>query len=139
MSDDALPLRWGVKRSLIRYLSGVDDASLVASDGATADTDHIFRFEPVGADDGTRRFRGSLTFTAYDGMLLIQLADPWIEYDDDGLLLSVFSPMDERRVPTARLTGDGDESWTASLLPRGADLLGPQYTAGTEVDPVRIA
>ncbi|ALJ18879.1 HtaA domain-containing protein [Microbacterium sp. No. 7] len=139
MSGDAAPLRWGVKRSLVRYVAGVPDGLLRAFDGAVADDEQVFVFAADGSGaDGVRRFRGSLEFTAHEGMLRIELSDPWVESDVEGALLTVFSPMDDRRVAMARLTPAGDAAWTAELLPRGADVLGPQYFAGTAIDPVRI-
>lgn len=138
-SSSSARLRWGIKRSLINYVSDVYDGAIEASDGATSDDERVFTFDPDPSDEaGPRRFRGRIILTAHDDMLRIELADPWLEHDGENTILSVFSPMDDRRVAMAALTQIDDESWSATLTPRGADVLGPQYFSGTEIDPVHL-
>jgi len=140
MSGDEARLRWGVKHSLIDYVLGVYDGAIEASDGATREPDATFVFEPdpAGDEDGVRRFRGRVRITAYDGQMHIELADPWVESDGDaGPTLTVFSELDGRRIPMARLA-PREDGWSATLTTLGADVLGPQYAPGAEIDPVRI-
>ena len=94
------PLAWGIKDSLISYVLGMPDGSVRLTPPA-AQTPTGFRFapdpavasDPAAAPDPaavsdpaavpdpaarTLRFAGSVTLQGHNGMMRIEIADPWL-------------------------------------------------------------
>lgn len=76
------PLAWGIKDSLISYVLGMSDGSVRLTPPA-AQTPTGFRFapDPAAASDPaarTLRFAGSVTLQGHNGMMRIEIADPWL-------------------------------------------------------------
>lgn len=170
---DAPVLRWGIKRSFISYLSRLPDGSVSADAGASIVSGSYFQFAPdcgglVGeagsADPGTaedptpagvgtagiRRFRGQVRLSGHHGMMSLFVADPWLEIDAGGAVLSVADPgqmpgsgarleLLRLAVPKVAGTAVAVTRWTelpARLAPAAVDLFNGQYAAGEEMDPV---
>lgn len=80
-----LALEWGIKQSLVRYIAGMADGSIVASKPATA-VEGGFRFPSAASpgvtepsrNDGALCFAGSVTLTGHGGMLKLVFTDPWL-------------------------------------------------------------
>ena len=168
--DDPV-LRWGIKRSFISYLSRLPDGSVSADAGASIVSGSYFQFAPDGggpvgeagsADPGTaedptpagvgtagiRRFRGQVRLSGHHGMMSLFVADPWLEFDAEGAVLSVADPgqvpgsgarleLLQLAVPVGPdVAGTGWTELPAQLAPAAVDLFNGQYAAGEEMDPV---
>ncbi|CAH0288569.1 hypothetical protein SRABI26_04158 [Arthrobacter sp. Bi26] len=176
---DAPVLRWGIKRTFISYLSRLPDGSVSADSGASIVSGSYFQFAPDGggpageagspadprtAEDptpagigtaGIRRFRGQVRLSGHHGMMSLFVADPWLEFDAEGAVLSVADPgqapgsgarLELLRLAVPKVAGTqvaGPEAagtdWTelpAQLAPAAVDLFNGQYAAGEEMDPV---
>ena len=172
-------LRWGIKRSFISYLSRIPDGSVSADAGASIVSGSYFQFAPDGgglvgkagspaepgtAEDptpagvgtaGIRRFRGQVRLSGHHGMMSLFVADPWLEFDAEGAVLSVAEPghvpgsgarLELLRLAVPKVAGTevagtevADTGWTelpAQLAPAAVDLFNGQYAAGEEMDPV---
>lgn len=130
-------LVWGVKASLIDYIRSLPDGSVEMSDGAVA-TGAGFRF--AQSERGGLRFTGTVTLTAHNGMLHIVIADPELQPDGAGLLLTIADPDDPTlRLPFGQAAGmqattEGDRCTGTTLTEDGADLFFGPYEAGTPLD-----
>lgn len=166
--SDARVLRWGIKRSFIDYLSRLPDGSVSADAGATIVGGSYFQFESdggasaaeagapaAGAPEGIKKFRGQVRLSGHHGMMSLFVADPWLEFGADGVVLSVADP---RQVPGigTRLellhlaVPGGPESagigvagaeiagteLPAQLALAAVELFNGQYAAGEDMDPV---
>lgn len=144
-----LALEWGIKQSLVRYIAGMAEGMIVASEPATGG-EGGFRF-PTAAPpqaDGTLRFAGSVTLTGHGGMLRLVVAEPWLVpagTPNDAWSLTIadqyepgariaFATIDRLDLGEAAPSAHGTR-----LTADGADLFfsGP-YTEGTELDGPRI-
>lgn len=146
-------LSWGVKDSFREYVSGVSDGT-VSVDGAGQDGTSRFIFPLVDATEfdtgtglGQLRFSGSVEFSAYRGVLLVRVRDPWISMHESGGVLSIMHPA--YREPTTErseiATFDSPArstleraNWTVAstrLTYDGCRALGEIYPVGTEADP----
>lgn len=155
MNDQAGPtapvlaLEWGIKQSLVRYIAGMADGAIVASEPASV-VEGGFRFlaaTPPQAS-GTLRFAGSVTLTGHGGMLRLVVAEPWLVpagKPNDAWSLTIadqyepgariaFATIDRLDLGEAAPSAHGTR-----LTADGADLFfsGP-YTEGTELDDPRI-
>jgi hypothetical protein len=90
-------------------------------------------------------FVGEAFFTAHRGLLHVEIADPWIEFEGDELFLSVssFDRAHRTRLATldaaAAAAGEGSVCiLKAAITAPGALMLGGVYEEGTELDPVRV-
>lgn len=98
-SNPTLVLEWGIKRSLVKYISGMHDGSTEVAEpasiceggfhfpaavpSAAVPTDEVplpaaphTAGSPEG--DGILRFAGSVTLTGHSGMLKLAFTDPWL-------------------------------------------------------------
>jgi len=147
-------LTWGVKASFRNYVEAAE-GSITLSDGATRAVDGAFVFaaEPNGnlviATDGSAtgamRFRGTVTFEAYGGMLKSTLKELAIEASEDGLVLTVLDgPMNKRRCTVAELDlieNDSGNSVTmnSKITMDGMYQIADNYPPGTELDPLQLS
>lgn len=154
-ASPTLTLEWGIKQSLVRYIAGMADGSIVVSEPATA-VEGGFRFPSAALpgvtepsrNDSTLCFAGSVTLTGHGGMLKLVFTDPRLVPGSEPnaqWLLTIADPYK----PGARIafaTIDQlilGEAWASAhgtrLTADGADLFfsGP-YTEGTELDDPRI-
>ena len=144
-----LALEWGIKQSLVRYIAGMADGAIVASEPAT-EAEGGFRFPAAAPPQaaGTLRFAGSVTLTGHGGMLRLVVAEPWLVpagKPNDAWSLTIadqyepgariaFATIDRLDLGEAAPSAHGTR-----LTADGADLFfsGP-YTEGTELDDPRI-
>lgn len=138
-------LVWPIKASLVTYVRGEDGGSVTATLGASEDAAG-FHFTGEPGDGVILRFGGTVKFSAYDGVLDITIANPWLEPAESGWLLTVSSGGDAAARTTlasvATLEQDADRSLCGDgvlLTHAGLDLFafGP-YGVGTPFDPLVI-
>lgn len=152
-------LTWGLKRSFIRYVSRLPDGRHAETDGASVVRSSVFHFEladTAGYDRDTGlglvTFRGDVRIAGHGNLLFVMIADPWVEFRDDGGVLIVVDvqhwPDRDRRMPLATLgaahrdvTAAGDVwAWLpAFLTAEGRAVFNDQYPTGTELDPLVIS
>ncbi|WP_125098628.1 HtaA domain-containing protein [Leucobacter chromiireducens] len=137
-------LRWGVKASLVAYVTDMSDGSATVEAPALADGD-TFVF-PESGSATPLQFRGTVTLSGHAGMLRLVFADPALEETAGGWTLTIADPHEAGgRLPFAAIaeltqTRDGGRRGTGlRLTEAGADLFfsGP-YTAGTELDDFEV-
>jgi hypothetical protein len=124
-------LLWGIKASLLGYVRGMADATVVASGGASVEGAG-FRFP---ADSGLA-FRGAVELTAHSGMMRVVIADPAIVETQSGWVLAIADPDDPAKRLTFATLGafDGRRASSTALTEAGADLFFGPYTQGTPLD-----
>lgn len=150
-------LVWGVKRSLIAYISRLPDGKVFFDDGVRLTADYHFQF-PLGVAPefdqvtgaGVIRFGGFVHLAGHLGAMAVTLARPSLHVDGRGGRLSFEAPgargAQARRVlfdivmerPCAV---DGLLSWRGlrpTLTQEGADVFESNYSAGTEFDPISV-
>lgn len=137
-------LRWGVKESLLRYISATPDGR-VELDGLSRDEDvFTFPLESVegvpGSGVGRAAFTGTVRLFGPFGMPIQELIDPRIEWDDSSAWLSIvrWPGRPERlRGWTVHPIVPWDGEYRAGLVQltaEGSQLFGQQYTPATEFD-----
>ncbi|MFF8316495.1 HtaA domain-containing protein [Streptomyces bobili] len=151
-------LVWGVKSGFRAYVAGVTDGGESVADGARTDEGGAFVFSLDDATDfdsvsgnGTLKFRGSVVFSAYRGILLVRVRDLWITLDGDGGKVSIMHPAfreatSERREIGAfdavrREATPGAVTWSIDV-PRmtydGTQAFGDVYQVDAAFDPIVI-
>lgn len=151
-------LTWGLKRSFIRYVSLLPDGSHMLDGGATLAFSSIFHFEledssiyDASTGQGILKFRGSLKLSGHHNMMLVLIADPWVEFHEGEALLTVVDvkgwPERKNRIKLAELQAsppvlnDGSLLWlntSATLSAEGTHLFNEQYAQDEELDPMSI-
>lgn len=137
-----LGLRWGIKASLLAYISGLDDGEIEAVAPAMMRGEDFWF--PAASAEGLE-FAGAVRLRGHWGMLDIELREPLITIlGPDRATLSVRDRGRSDRIPIADLTlespdsADGTMTWAATLTGHGRQLTGGQYAVGTPLDPLRI-
>lgn len=144
---------WGVKSTFTAYISGAEDGTVTALDGAeTLDGGRLF-FPLDSADgfstterSGTIKFGGVVQFTAHRGFLYVEVTEPWI--DLDGGLVSIRT-VDEQGDFTRVVVGTVGEADIDAhggvievggivLTPAGLALFNNVYEPGSELDAISI-
>lgn len=150
-----MTLTWGVKQSFRNYVEATG-GRIEASRGAQRAPDGAFTFaatpgegltlDTTGKPVGRAAFKGEVSFETHGGMLSVQLADPMVEIDSSGGVLSVADlGTGGRRVEVARLDLAesselaGEYVIPAALTPEGSQFLGDHYPIMTALDPLRLA
>ena len=142
----ATAMLWGIKASLIGYVAALDDGSVEAEAPAERRGD-AFWF-PAAAAGGELEFAGAIRLRGHWGMLDLEVREPRMTFEGDRGTLLVHERGRDGFLPFADLVRDAADAgthaespigvWRASLTGHGAQLIGGQYPAGTELDPVRI-
>jgi hypothetical protein len=132
-------LDWGIKETLVGYVTGMADGEVAVEDGAEA-VGRSFRFPLTRRDGDVLSFRGRVVMTGHGGLLNVVIADPALERGSEGWTLTIADP----DVPGDRLvfatlegvteTGAGLTVGSAALTESGADLFFGPYTRGTPLD-----
>lgn len=160
-------LSWGVKESFRSYISGsIANGEWTTDNGADYETPNFLWSSSEGeiADDvsaGSLPFTGSVHFTGHDGLLRMDIADPLIEFDENGsayLSLEIGAtdeapegaPTSEQvraaKIETAGSLEAAEETLTITDAPviltsEGANALNGEYgsyAAGDEMDPITL-
>lgn len=148
-------LTWGIRRSFIRYISGLPDGAHATFDGAYLGDGSYFTF-PGAARTADQQsdlaFCGVVRIAGHGGMLDVLIADPRIEHHSGDPVLTIVDPghWPERnhRLVLARLTPIDDATsitgssperrWSAVLTEPGSVVFGGNYLSGTDLDPVIV-
>lgn len=136
-------LIWGVKESLLKYLTGMARGVIEVFDEAEL-TDQGIRFP--SADDAPHPlvFRGAVRMTGHGGLLCVTLGDPVIHREDDGRWLLSACRADGQRIPVAdieQFTQDQTgvvQAGVTTLTEEGVAIFDGQYPAGTRLDSPTI-
>lgn len=146
-------LAWGVKQSLISYVSSAPGGQLLTTKDVTWE-DGAFRFPlsepaPASGDGGgdVYDFEGTVRFNGHFGMLVAQLSALRIARGDGGWTLSFTDGED--RVEGFTLdgeparSGDGDTprrlDWVnVRITGAGSAVFGDHYPSGTLFDPLTV-
>lgn len=150
-------LCWALKRSFLEYIARAPGGRGSLGDGATATDLNEIVFEPDLLDppapakgDTFRAFRGTATFSAHFGMLLVRIASPWVTIHERRGELTVLDPFQRQGDARLRLAtfdidshtiADGFEHWTAAevrLAPEACELFNDVYSAGEALEPLSI-
>lgn len=143
-------LAWGVKKSLIAYVSSAPGGKLLTTRDVTWE-DGAFRFpltEPAAdADTGDGDqydADGVVRFHGHFGMLVAELSQLRIARGDDGWTLT-FADGEDGRVEAFTLdgeperSGDGRLDWAdVRITAAGSEVFGDHYPPGTPFDPVAV-
>jgi len=136
-------LVWGIKASLIGYITALDDGEVELEPPAERRGD-VFRFP--AAPGGALEFTGAVRLRGHWGMLDLEVRAPRVTIDGDRGTLLVHERGRDGFLPFADLVRDSEQvgpdastsTWRAALTGHGAQILGGQYPPGTELDPVRL-
>ncbi len=158
-------LSWGIKESFRAYISGtIANGSWETSDGATYETPAFGWTPATGTVDsqtgaGQVSFTGTVHFTGHDGILDMTLANPTVQFAEDGnatLLLDTRGTdtsgevaVDVTQEPIAELGAIGPidaASGTATfadvpvaLSEQGAPAFADFYAPGEALDPLTVS
>ncbi len=136
-------LTWGVKSSLLHYLTGVARGRIEVFDGALM-TDRGVVFPAQEHAPHPLVFRGTVLLTGHGGMMRISLGDPVIHRESDGRWLLSACGADGERIPVAdidQFTQDDTglvQAGVTTLTRAGVVIFGDQYPAGTVLDSPEI-
>lgn len=139
-------LVWGLRASLLRYVSSVGGTVSRAAPATWADERFVFPFDrPVEDETGRSAFlfSGEVALRAYDGLLDVQIADPVLQLaGDDGVLSA--STLDRSRhyglaLLKRRSSASGVVEFDAVLHEDAVPLFGGVYERGTALDPVLLS
>ena len=152
-------LSWGIKRSFVNYVSGLDDGEFVGTSGATIDDEHVAYFPQVATSDfdartvtGSIAFEGSVSISGHFGMMSLMLVAPRIELNGDVAELTIADPdrnpssgarvaLVTLALPTAVEDG-GTLTWrdaVSTLTAEGSGAFNQQYLPGEVMDPVTFS
>lgn len=150
---------WGVRESFRNYIENLaPDGEIKLSGGTTRNGDGTFRFPVRGghADLATGhvdvRLRGSVSFSAHDGVLDITIADPRVVIDaGEATVYAELTSGSEAHpgIGLANLSPGGVEplisedaiEWDAvpaTFTEEAAEVFGPQYVADPAMDPLSL-
>lgn len=150
--DAAAPgLTWGVKQSFVNYVVAMSGGTATVAEGARSDESGTFfpLVDQSGFDlasaRGRIRFGGRVHFAGHFGALDLTLAEPWLESDEQGAVVSFETSAG--RTPLVALgpaeTGmDGELiAWRGietRMLGEAAAAFNGVYSAGEPFDPMTI-
>ncbi len=153
-------LRWNVKTSFRTYVRAIEDGAetWLSDAGELRGNELVFvqdaansEVDPADPSSGVIRYLGRVRFSGYRGMLMVNLADPWVELGTESLVLSIdASPpgTTPRRIDIATATPHAPVVRGTTLawihLPvvstsAGAGLLGGVYREGEELDDLHFS
>ncbi|WP_186806169.1 HtaA domain-containing protein [Microbacterium aerolatum] len=96
MQAPAFHLRWGIKKSLIDYVTALRDGTRKLSDSADESTTGEFQFSladisrfDLASHTGVVQFRGRVEFGGHMGMLYVCISDPWLHMSAGSVELTV--------------------------------------------------
>ncbi|WP_432486752.1 HtaA domain-containing protein [Kineococcus sp. SYSU DK018] len=132
-------LVWGVKESLLRYVSRTPDGRVDLVDGVVRHGD-VFAFPGSAPRGAGLHFRGAVVLTGHGGLMRVVLRDPGLLPVAGGWVLEITDPDDPReRLPFAEVAGfDGRNGSGVTLTGDGADLFFGPYEAGTPLDAFTV-
>jgi hypothetical protein len=137
-------LEWGIKETLVGYVTGMADGEVTTEDGAEA-VGSSFRFPLAQRDGDVLSFTGRVVMTGHGGLLNVVIAAPTLEHGPDGWTLTIADPdVPGDRLVFATLEGVAETDGgltvaSAALTESGADLFFGPYTRGTPLDVPTVA
>jgi hypothetical protein len=138
MPSPLLGLRWSIKLSFLDYIARAPGGRGALTGGALATDSREIVFVPDGdgQSDSARllKFRGTVTFTAYSGALLVTVLDPFDREGHERLKLADFEV-------ATHVIVDGYEHWAAtnvSLASNACALFNNVYPPCTSLESLTI-
>ncbi|WAH97745.1 HtaA domain-containing protein [Arthrobacter sp. MMS18-M83] len=148
-------LEWGIRRTFIEYVSGLDDGEITAEEPATVSGLGRFSFpaQPGSELDpktgfGVLKFSGTAHASGHFGLMSVTITDPWIEIGLDCAALTIpdpdRDPVSGKRIALATLTlktEDGSNVWVdiaSTLAVEAIGIFNRQYESGSAMDPVTV-
>ena len=151
--EDGFPgLGWPIKASFARYVASLPDGRGALDGAIMASPIHglIFALADASGYDmathnGVLKFGGRIGFRGHFGMLNVDVAEPWLEIDTGGGILSIAGSGAGGRIELARCTLSWADaamlearSRTLALTAQGSALFGGTYGEGSELDPFTL-
>lgn len=130
-------LHWGIKESFRIYIAGVE--GVIEQTGVERAEDG-FCFPLSDREGATFHFSGSVRMKAHGGLLDVHIESPALRFLPDMVELSI-APVGQEPVVVA--TGDPVGPILGAVIPMRLQtsatfLFDHTYSAGTELDPVRL-
>jgi len=148
MNTTTPQLTWGVKASFRQYVAAISDGTESVSEGAFIEGG-AFSFPFQEAVEGEYRFQGRVDVTGYNGLLSVQVQNPWLHVSESTWWITVVDPAYrgdlDKRIRICSLGNplpDRPVSNT-TVLPARLDsaatrLFDDVYPPGTELDDITI-
>ena len=145
----SVTMQWAVKDSLGEYIHSIEDGNISLT-APSIQGDIGYTFVADGVDDfdwdsktGSLSFLGGVQFTAYNGMMHIDVSNPTVELDHgSGQIIlergGLLGPPE--KVILATVTWDESIKYYRTYLTEsGRSILGEQYQAGQELSLLKIS
>jgi len=144
-----LGFAWGVKESFLNYVRAMPGGFIGCGVGAGVTSTDEFYF-PLAAVDRSGEalrleFRGEVKFVAHHGLMTVTLADPIIDLQAHGAILSVRAGETESMIATidlpAMVDHDGVAMWRDAptrLAGKGPEMFGGNYAVGEQLAPLTL-
>lgn len=138
-------LHWGIKSSLIEYITDMGGEIEIRSPATSEGNGFIFpqqRMCTTSHDQGVYSFDGGIRMTAHGGILDVTILSPRVVLGLSSGYLEVSQP-DGTVLTVATLTVRHDRTpcqqrWDATLTSAAGSLFGRMYPSGTVLDPVTL-
>lgn len=143
-------LSWGIKSSLLAYISTLEDGSIETFHPASKH-DSGFKFEldesdssfDIASSFGHLQFRGRVLLSGYFGAMRIEIKDPRLTINGShGELALRFDSYKGTTTYEAVASGEYDPNTSTcqlNLTYTGQMLLGQQYQVGQSIDSAQVA
>lgn len=144
-------LVWGIKESFVKYVTMTGGLAEVSAPAAAEGAAFVFPLADASEFDvptarGVLRFGGSVHFAGHFGALDLTLAEPWLESDEQGAVISL-DAQGFGRTPVVALgpaetaIEDGLIVWAgveARMMAEAALLFNGVYGKGERFDDVTV-
>lgn len=141
MSEGGRPeLRWGVRASLLRYVSRTGGVVSVGPPASWSEEQFVFPLRETISDGVSSQlaFSGEFRILGHGGLFDVQFADPILEVSDGQGLLTAEDLGRTRRLAFAELAQREEGVFDATLHRGAVHLFGGVYEAGLELDHVHL-
>lgn len=134
-------LSWAIRASFQTYVRDVEGTiELIAP---ASRRDGAFVFPGKHSPTALMRFEGGVSFRAHEGVLAVDIVEPWLEMIDGERTLTALTALGDsaERVAIVCLepqVPEVDFPATARLTAPGARLFGGVYRPGDLLDPVQV-
>lgn len=148
MTSTSARLSWGVKATFRQYVTAIPDGRETVSEGAFVEGE-AFSFPLHLATEGEYRFQGRVDLTGYNGLLAVQVQNPWLHISSESWWLTVVDPAYrgdlDRRIRFCTLgellrdpAGGETIVLPAHLDPAATRIFDDVYVPGTRLDDIML-